>query len=717
MDKTNIQKGILDETSSYLKRQNFYSLKRNFSQQKLSEILSKNENEEIDTSDDQEKFNFIRQETLTNAFEDYQDSFEKQSKLLIGNRPNMFKSVSDRKLLRNNSFRAAIGEIQIQPNSGDTASTKNSVTPKKKCSLTRSATNDFRLNHISNDDFDFKMPKPIPSSPFSKSISMNFSTVESSNHNETKKRKARLSSSSSNSISSSTTLTEIISKPKPKINKNNLTNVGDHKSRKQLTSENSQILHKIVPSMSMSNLNSKNLSSNLDLIEDFTKNSTKKYLANYSSLRNLNSLNSTGMIRSNLSLNELSSFIKINLPKEKKKTANKAKKNLHENSEALLNVLSVEIDSEIFHFILNSFRLCALMLPPTDKRKLHLLLRFLNKLKHNKYTAKYLLPASFNNYEDLKFIDTSHNSIHETSNIFKRSHLNSELESKSVAIESMIIKAFLKTIISIDHEQEDENKQKLAVKLVQILIDNYTEIMRIPEDLKSNVSQKINAERKSLSEKQHVDQHQQSQSTHTQAIDKYNKYGRCTSSKLTLQQYDQQKKEFTKQELTNMLNNILTDVNMSEKERMHRIKKFQDSYPSIYEENKKALNVLGISESSSSRDNSDFEFVVKKRDFSTDSAFKKSSLFLSNVGGGGGSSSKRLVSKISSSSASGSSASSSSSARNLAFNLNRTSIISSNQSSSKNSMTSMLQATSSINFSKLFKHRLSRLKLSYSTTA
>ena len=245
---------------------------------------------------------------------------------------------------------------------------------------------------------------------------------------------------------------------------------------------------------------------------------------------------------------------------------------------------------------------------------------------------------------------------------------------------------------------------RLALKLVQILIDNYTEIMRIPDDLKSSVNQKLNAERKSIGDKQ-GDQHQHMHPSHQMypsiQQDKPNKYARCTSSKLTIQQYDQQKTEFTKQELTNMLNGILADVNMSEKERLHRIKKFQESYPQIYEEKhatiKKALNILGINEANGEK--GDLEFIAKKRDFSTDSAFKKSSLFLSS---GGGSSNKRMMAKSSSSSTS---AASTSASRNLAFNLNRTSILSSNQSTSKSSMTSMLQATSSINFSKLFTNK------------
>ena len=49
-----------------------------------------------------------------------------------------------------------------------------------------------------------------------------------------------------------------------------------------------------------------------------------------------------------------------------------------------------------------------------------------------------------------------------------------------------------------------------------------------------------------------------------------------------------------------MLNNILTDVNLTEQEKLLHLKKFKEAYPHIYEEKystiKKALNILGLNE-------------------------------------------------------------------------------------------------------------------------
>jgi hypothetical protein len=574
-----------------------------------------------------------------------------------------------RKLLRNNSFRAAIGDIKLfksDENDDSVPQKKIEILPKKRCSLARSATNDFTLNYKNTNDFDFKKPNSLFPNYLPKSVSMNFSSLEPS-QNDSKKRKISTSSNSSNS---------------------SVYSISEYKAIRE--SESRKINDSMILPLNLIEPNSNGswLNGNIDMSQEFSNNLSHKNLNNYSSLRNLNSFNTNNITRSNLSLNELSSFIKFNLPKnfqiQKEFLSSVKSKHDQENDmdqdQIFLNALSVEIDSEVFHFILNAFRLCSLMLPPNEKRKLHLLLRFLNKLKYNKYTAKYLLPSTkfINNYEDLHFIDSSINEP------MRRSQLNSDLEFKSAAIELIIIKSFLKTIVSIGYKEQQTKDiliDKLAIKLVQILIDNYTEIMRIPEDLKSSVFQKLNVERKNF-ENQPKSLHESEKEFHQKP-------------KISLHQYDQ----LTKQELTNLLNKILTDITMCEKERLSSIKKFKEAYPLIYEEKystiKKALNILGISESGSKKLNeADADIYRKRRDFSSESEFRKTSLFLVN------SNSKRIVGPISSSN---SKTNVFSNAKNLTLNFNRTNDI---PASSKISMNSMIQSTSSsINFSKLFMNK------------
>ena len=272
-----------DPLSNSYKRQNIYSLKKNFNQQKLDEFLSKNDNEE--SVNFANKLNFLKRDE---------------------NEREKTNASNNKKLLRNNSFRAAIGELQIQQQHHE----------EKRCSLTRSATNEFSSSSV--QDFNFKIPKSVqnPTCHLSKSNSMNFSILTNNNENTNKKRK--LSSNSSNSINS----------------RSKSSFVRENKSRKILD----------------------------------------KHMSTYSSLRNLNSFesfSSDSMTRSHFSLEELSSFIKCNLSKsncmdmdKEKKSESRKKVETESIDDTLLNnVLSVEIDSEIFHFVLNSFRLCSLMLP------------------------------------------------------------------------------------------------------------------------------------------------------------------------------------------------------------------------------------------------------------------------------------------------------------------------------------------------------------------
>lgn len=90
-----------------------------------------------------------------------------------------------------------------------------------------------------------------------------------------------------------------------------------------------------------------------------------------------------------------------------------------------------------------------------------------------------------------------------------------DLETKSKAIEKIIIKSFFKSIIPArqtpkTHQQHTpgeelsfnldltrSEEEQLAMKLVQILINNYPEIMRIPDELISNVNHKLTASKSS----------------------------------------------------------------------------------------------------------------------------------------------------------------------------------------------------------------------------
>lgn len=504
----NKKPGELDEVLLYLNNEETCDLEENqYLNGKLDQFEFNNEYEDEDLIDIDDYDEFTSSGSLIQKFnpKDLDSILNSTSITTKPVNKLLTKSLSDKRLHRNNSFRAAIGNLAQRPKT----IVEGEATPKKSM-IIRSSTNnssdfnftrtnlnkteilfdpssndiDFisypaKLRQLSvKDDFNFKLPNPIEncskSTNITKSVSMSFKSdldapnlrrqkwannnkmCSLSNIDESRKRKASFTSSSTESISSCSSSFRCSTQKQPtKLNRNE--SISQFKTTK------------ILPSMSLTSLD--NLNTSL-------------------SMRNLNQTKQL----SNLSLNELSTCIKTSLSKNQ--ISKQEKNKLHLS-------LSTPIDSDLFSHIIHAFRLLALMLPPGNKRKLHFLLRFLNKLKYNKHSAKYLLrnkitpldneesDSYLNQLKDLNYIDSSLLS-HNTENLCekqKRKSLSKDLELKSNAIESVIIKSFLKSIVKL--ESDLLISEQIGAKIVQILINNYSEVMRIPEDLISSVRQKI----------------------------------------------------------------------------------------------------------------------------------------------------------------------------------------------------------------------------------
>jgi hypothetical protein len=282
------------------------------------------------------------------------------------------------------------------------------------------------------------------------------------------------------------------------------------------------------------------------------------------------------------------------------------------------------------------------------------LLRFLNKLKFSKATAKHLLKSTtshsdemsnyFNNLRDLSFIDTSALSIgggcgggaahqqHDSpmisrealsraSRLKRRSTINM-MESKSSALEALIIKNFMSSIVAVvDNEKTDasaspttsqELTEQLAVKLVQILVNNYSDLMRIPEDLVSSVKSKelkleAREERKQLTAAANFAEKPvvaESTAVETGKSKKKQLTGYC--SKISMDEYEKQRLEATRPHLATLLDGIIRDTGLSEHEKLLHLKRFREMHPVVFDDNlkmKKALNVLGLNETISASTN------------------------------------------------------------------------------------------------------------------
>lgn len=141
--------------------------------------------------------------------------------------------------------------------------------------------------------------------------------------------------------------------------------------------------------------------------------------------------------------------------------------------------------------------------------------------------------------EDVRFIDeslnmNSHNCSTDYANPFatgsgssntgsQRSQAAAQnarnLEAKSKAIEAVIIKSFFRSIVPVRRVAKSsrrrrssqpqlaqdshlldlsaQEEEQLAMKMVQILINNYPEIMRIPDELIANVNHRLSSSKSS----------------------------------------------------------------------------------------------------------------------------------------------------------------------------------------------------------------------------
>ena len=209
-----------------------------------------------------------------------------------------------------------------------------------------------------------------------------------------------------------------------------------------------------------------------------------------------------------------------------------------ENLKHKLFIKSLSLNSELPTRKLNSlkdaFRLFIFMLPPANKRRLHFLLRFLNMLKSSQNSYKHLLEnrkrnndlsisPELNSYDDLSFIDSSI-----ISNDLTSSAVNEETDKRKTSddqkvnvrkVEAFLIKSFYESIVFIEKFNGDELKrdedERLGMKLVQILINNYHDVIRIPKDLIKNVEkemEKLNQDSKMNHDEQEVLNQPQKQS-------------------------------------------------------------------------------------------------------------------------------------------------------------------------------------------------------------
>lgn len=136
--------------------------------------------------------------------------------------------------------------------------------------------------------------------------------------------------------------------------------------------------------------------------------------------------------------------------------------------------LSSQLESQQLQFITSAFRLLALILPPKNRRKLHFLLRFLYKLKTAEHITKNLGLIS--------------------KQIGPTDHQQPANTSRSQQVELFIFESFLSSIVAVGGDSNGQEYQhRLGLKLAQLFVNNYSEIMAIPNEFMTSIKQKLTA--------------------------------------------------------------------------------------------------------------------------------------------------------------------------------------------------------------------------------
>ncbi|XP_006816189.1 DEP domain-containing protein 1B-like isoform X2 [Saccoglossus kowalevskii] len=170
----------------------------------------------------------------------------------------------------------------------------------------------------------------------------------------------------------------------------------------------------------------------------------------------------------------------------------------------------------------DALQLCCMMLPPSNRKKLHLLLRMMSKMENN---------------EELNLVD-------------------------GISTRQLVLQTFSRCILSC--MQEVGLDEILAMRLVTYMMDNYIEILKVPEQLRNDVEQRIAYLRRGK----------------IKYSDEENAYAYC--EQVSKEEYEKQKLSNSQDAIAELLEGIIKDRQMPVKEKRKKLRQFQRAYPNIY---------------------------------------------------------------------------------------------------------------------------------------
>ncbi|KAK7086424.1 hypothetical protein SK128_017618 [Halocaridina rubra] len=175
-----------------------------------------------------------------------------------------------------------------------------------------------------------------------------------------------------------------------------------------------------------------------------------------------------------------------------------------------------------------STQLLLLMLSPVVRRKLHLLLRMMSKMSAN-----------------------------------DKLNLDNQYSTRAI-----VLNTFTRSILLCD--QEADYDEVLSLRIVSFMMDNHEEIMRPPQDLAVLVHRRLS-------------QMQKSQIVYDSTVGDRG-YTLTYCQQVSQAEYENQRMTGSQQFLTQLLDQIITNEKLNNKEKRKKLKEFRSLYPEVYKD-------------------------------------------------------------------------------------------------------------------------------------
>ncbi|XP_054162437.1 DEP domain-containing protein 1A-like [Oppia nitens] len=193
------------------------------------------------------------------------------------------------------------------------------------------------------------------------------------------------------------------------------------------------------------------------------------------------------------------------------------------SNNSLQNTVINKNDDNNEEKLIETLRLCLLLMPSSNRRHLHLLLRLMSKIIQNK---------------EIKFCFN-----------------------EDISVKDYILMIFTRSILCADKESiYDELK---AQKIVCLLLDECKELFKVPQNLMQEINELlVNKAKEKLFSEQQVKQYCQT---------------------ITSEEFELQRDVMSEYALADLLKSIMTDERLSDRDKLKWIKQFKSYHPDVYD--------------------------------------------------------------------------------------------------------------------------------------